>query len=124
MRVALPLTARDHSTGAFRAPSSLPGVSAHTLVDLEQRRRAPRGESPPGPGAARVKALRPGSQAIRSQVIIRDQATRVQATRDQASPSRSAAASASTATVTGCGAPATAQSGSLSPFPVTVHTMR
>ena len=40
-----------------------------------------------------------------------------------ASPSRSAAVAASTGTVTGCGAPATAQSGSLSPLPVTVQTI-
>src|SRR3954471_13489925 len=42
----------------------------------------------------------------------------------QASPRRSAAVAASTGTVTGCGAPATAQSGSLRPLPVTVHTIR
>ena len=41
-----------------------------------------------------------------------------------ARPRRSAAVAASTGTVTGCGAPATAQSGSLRPLPVTVQTMR
>lgn len=40
-----------------------------------------------------------------------------------ARPSFSAAATASTGTVTGWGAPATAQSGSLSPLPVTVQTI-
>lgn len=42
----------------------------------------------------------------------------------QTSPSRSAAAAASTGTVSGWGAPATAQSGSLRPLPVTVQTIR
>ena len=44
--------------------------------------------------------------------------------RRHARPRRSAAVAASTGTVTGCGAPATAQSGSLRPLPVTVQTMR
>lgn len=43
--------------------------------------------------------------------------------RAYARPSFSAAVAASTGTVTGCGAPATAQSGSLSPLPVTVQTI-
>lgn len=41
----------------------------------------------------------------------------------QTRPSFSAAVAASTGTVTGCGAPATAQSGSLRPLPVTVQTI-
>ena len=44
-------------------------------------------------------------------------------TKGYARPRRSAAVAASTGTVTGCGAPATAQSGSLRPLPVTVQTM-
>lgn len=73
----------------------LPGSAAST-EPAEPGTRAGRG--PPGVGGPR-----PGSR--------------------QARPRRTAAASASTGMVTGCGAPATAQSGSFRPLPVTVQTI-
>lgn len=75
--------------------------------------------------ARRVHA-RPGRDAHQTWRASGPDPARIQAGSGpvQASPSRSAAVAASTETVTGCGAPATAQSGSLRPFPVTVQTMR